>query len=163
DGEQALVTGLADLLRSHQLHLETPFLSLAALNPDVELLMHATVVGGRGLDSGDQLWLNRHLVEIAVRQATGRPCFRGPNNGLDPVLVSDVGQAIEIQGDNRSGGFLRTALRSSDILMDRVWQLEMETFQDTPGYIFAALTRIVEPHEDPTALHPEVQRQVANI
>jgi hypothetical protein len=109
------------------------------------------------------LWLNRHLVEIAMRQATGRPCFRGPNNGLDGVLVSDVGKAIEVQPDQRMGGFLATAMRSTDILMDRVWQLEMETFQDTPGYIFAPVTQIVDPHDDPTALHPEVQRQVANI
>jgi len=47
--------------------------------------------------------------------------------------------------------------------MDRVWQLEHETFQDTPGFVFVPITDVVEPSEDPTALHPEVQRQMANI
>jgi hypothetical protein len=47
--------------------------------------------------------------------------------------------------------------------MDRVWQLEIETFAGTPGFVFAPLTEVVEPTEDPTAIHPEVQRQVANI
>jgi hypothetical protein len=47
--------------------------------------------------------------------------------------------------------------------MDRVWQLETDIFQGTPGFVFAPMTEIVEPAEDPTALHPEIQRQAANI
>src|SRR5438105_11802113 len=47
--------------------------------------------------------------------------------------------------------------------MDRVWQLEKATFKDTPGFVFAPSTEVVEPAEDPTALHPEVQRQAAYI
>jgi hypothetical protein len=47
--------------------------------------------------------------------------------------------------------------------MDRVWQLEVETFHDSPGFVFAPVTDIVEPADDPTALHPEVQRQAAFI
>jgi hypothetical protein len=58
---------------------------------------------------------------------------------------------------------MRTAMRASDILMDRVWQLEIETFADTPGFVFAPVTDVVETAEDPTALHAEVQRQVAGI
>ena len=118
---------------------------------------------GRVLDTGDQLWLNRHLLEAAFRQATGLPCFRRLNSGLDGVLVSDVGKPIEVQGNRRAGGLIRTALRATDILMDRVWQLETRTFQDTPGFVFAPITEIVEPSEDPTALHPEIQRQTANM
>src|SRR6516164_9640289 len=79
------------------------------------------------------------------------------------TLVSDVGKSIEVQGQRRAGGLIRTALRATDILMDRVWQLESETFRDTPGFVFAPMTEVVEPAEDPTALHPEVQRQVARI
>ena len=112
---------------------------------------------------GDQLWLNRHLLEAAFRQATGHACFRRLNSGLDGVLVSDVGKPIEVQGNRRAGGLIRTALRATDILMDRVWQLENETFQDTPGFVFAPITEVVEPAEDPTALHPEIQRQAAHI
>ena len=47
--------------------------------------------------------------------------------------------------------------------MDRVWQLETETFQDSPSFVFAPITEVVEPAEDSTALHPEIQRQAANI
>jgi hypothetical protein len=49
---------------------------------------------------------------------------------------------------------LRTSARATDILMDRVWQLEMETFLGTPGFVFSPMTNIVEPAEDPTALPP---------
>ena len=82
---------------------------------------------------------------------------------LDGVLVSDVGKSIENQSNQRAGGLVRTAVRASEILMDRVWQLENDTFADTPGFMFARVTDIVEPHQDPTALHPEIQRQVPNI
>jgi hypothetical protein len=68
-----------------------------------------------------------------------------------------------VQSNRRGGGLIRTALRATDILMDRVWQLEIETFQDTQGFVFAPITEVVESAEDPTALHPEVQRQVAGI
>src|SRR5690242_9570347 len=63
----------------------------------------------------------------------------------------------------RAGGLVRTALRASDILIDRVWQLETETFRDTPTFAFARITEIIDPEQDPTALHPEVQRQLSTI
>src|SRR5204863_6473486 len=84
-------------------------------------------------------------------------------SGLDGVLVSDVGKPIEVQSNRRAGGLIRTALRATDILMDRVWQLEIETFRDAPGFVFAPITEVVEPTEDATALHPEIQRQTANL
>ena len=144
-------------------HREPLFAGLKPVDPDAEALLHASRPGGRVLDGGDQLWLNRHLLEAAFRQATGQPCFRRLNSGLDGVLVSDVGKPFEVQGNRRAGGLIRTALRATDILMDRVWQLEIETFQGTPGFVFAPITEVVEPAEDPTALHPEIQRQAANI
>ena len=86
------------------------------------------------------------------------------NVELDGVLVSDVGKPIAVQsGQKRTLGLIRTSLRSSDILMDRVWQLETEKFKDAPGFIFARAVDVVELEEDPTALHPEIQRQVPNI
>lgn len=83
--------------------------------------------------------------------------------GLDGVFVSDAGATFEVRSGSRAGGLLRTALRSTDILMDRVNQLELEAFAGTPGAVFVPITRIVERSEDPTALHPEVQRQTALI
>ncbi len=85
------------------------------------------------------------------------------NSAPDGVLVSDVGKPLVIQSDNRAGGLVRTTMRSSDILMDRVGQLENETFQDAPGFVFTRITDVVDPSGDPTALHPEVQRQAAYI
>jgi hypothetical protein len=82
---------------------------------------------------------------------------------LHGVIVSDVGKAIEVRGSQRHGGMIRTSLRASDILMDRVWQLESERIEQMSGFIFALITDIVEPQEDPTALHPEIQRHTANI
>jgi predicted acylesterase/phospholipase RssA len=163
DSEAVVASILWDVLRHHQLHHEPLFAGLKPLNPDAEALLGASRAGGPILDAGDQLWLNRHLLEAAFRQATGHACFRRLNSGLDSVLVSDVGKPIEVQGNRRAGGLIRTALRATDILMDRVWQLEIDTFQDTPGFVFAPITEVVEQAEDPTALHPEIQRQAANI
>jgi predicted acylesterase/phospholipase RssA len=81
----------------------------------------------------------------------------------DGVLVSDVGKPFEVRSNQRASGLIRTAMRASDILMDRVWQLENETFKGTPGFVFARITEFVDPDEDPTALHPEVQRQLPSI
>jgi predicted acylesterase/phospholipase RssA len=81
----------------------------------------------------------------------------------DGVLVSDVGKPFEIRSNVRAGGLVRTAMRASDILMDRVWQLENETFRDAHGFVFARITDFVDPEQDPTALHPEVQRQLPSI
>ena len=154
DSEEVVLSSLWDVMRHHQFHREPLFAGLKPVDPDAEALLHASRLGGRVLDAGDQLWLNRHLLEAAFRQATGQPCFRRLNSGLDGVLVSDVGKPIEVQGNRRAGGLIRTALRATDILMDRVWQLENETFQDTPGFVFAPITEVVEPAEDSDGLAP---------
>ena len=89
--------------------------------------------------------------------------FLEDESGPKTTLVSDVGKRIEVQGQRRAGGLIRTALRATDILMDRVWQLESETFRGTPGFVFAPITDVLWPHEDPTALHPVIQRQLGNV
>jgi hypothetical protein len=151
------------VLRHYQFRLDPLFASLKPTDANAEALLRASRLGGSTLDAGDQLWLNRHLLEAAFRQATGNACFRRLNSGLDGVLVSDVGKQIKVQGNRRAGGVIRTALRATDILMDRVWQLETETFHDTQGFVFAPITEMVDPAEDATAVHPEIQRQTANI
>jgi predicted acylesterase/phospholipase RssA len=92
---------------------------------------------------------------LARPSADEKPC--------DGVLISDVGKPFQVQSNQRAGGLIRTALRASDILMDRVGQLENETFGSTPGFVFARITDRVDPADDPTALHPEIQRQVSCI
>jgi hypothetical protein len=150
-------------MRHYQFRLDPLFAGLKPSDREAQALLQASRLGGHALGEGDQLWLNRHLLEAAFRQTTGRPCFRRLNSGLDGVLVSDVGKPIEVRSGQRAGGLIRTALRATDILMDRVWQLEIETFRDARGFVFAPITEVVEPVEDPTALHPEIQRQVARI
>jgi predicted acylesterase/phospholipase RssA len=163
DTEERVLAGLWNVMRRYQFQLDPLFIGLKPVDAEADALLRASRLGGRVLDANDQLWLNRHLLEAAFRQATGQPCFRRLDSGLDGVLLSDVGKRIEVQGNRRAGGLIRTALRATDILMDRVWQLETETFQDTPGFVFAPITEVVDPAEDSTALHPEVQRQTAKI
>jgi predicted acylesterase/phospholipase RssA len=163
DRESQMVSALWDLLCHYQLHREPLFGSLKPVDPGAAALLRASLHSGRNLDPEDQLWLNRHLFEAAVRQATGKPCFRRLNSGLDCVLVSDVGKPFEVISGQRAGGLIHTALRATDIVMDRVWQLEIETFHNAPGFVFAPVTEVVGPDDDPTAPHPEIQRQSANI
>jgi predicted acylesterase/phospholipase RssA len=83
---------------------------------------------------------------------------------LDGVLISDVGKPISVQKDAQTpGGLIRTNIRATDILMDRVWQLENETFKGTPGFVFARVVEVVKPGEDATAVHSEIQRRLPKI
>ena len=67
------------------------------------------------------------------------------------MIASDAGGKLLVQRRLRGGGLIRTALRSSDILMDRVWQLEKEIVGAAPGFLFAPITQSVEPGDDPHA------------
>jgi predicted acylesterase/phospholipase RssA len=163
NGVEWLLSRLSYVLRHYQLDRDPLFAALTPADPDAAALLAAGQLDHRTLNEEDQVWLNRHLLDTAFRQATGHRCFRRLNSGLDGVLVSDVGKPFEVQTAQHAGGLIRTAMRASDILMDRVWQLEIETFADTPGFVFAPVTDVVEPAEDPTAMHTEVQRQVASI
>jgi predicted acylesterase/phospholipase RssA len=163
DSQEVMLSILSDVLRQYQLHREPHFAKLKPTDPDAEALLHAIRPGNRALESCDQAWLNRRLLEAAFRQATGHPCFRRLNSALDGVLVSDVGKRMEVRDNQRAGGLIPTALRATDIVMDRVWQLETDIFHGAPGFVFAPMTEVVEPAEDPTAQHPEIQRQVVGI
>ena len=78
------------------------------------------------------------------------------------VYVSDAGKPFQILGD-ASLGFLAQSVRATDILWDRVWQLERENFGDQNGFHFAPITRVVPQAEDPHAIHPVLQAEVASI
>ncbi len=130
--------------------------------PPLELT--AADVGAKSGEFGRQAYTDGGVFDnLGVRMFRClEPVLLADQSELDGVLVSDVGKRIEVQASG-AGGLIRTALRATDILMDRVWQLENETFKDTPGFVFARINDVVEHAEDPTALHPEIQRQVANI
>jgi len=78
------------------------------------------------------------------------------------VIVSDAGKPFQILG-NAPLGFIAQSIRATDILWDRVWQLERENFGDRNGYYFLPITHMVDPHDDPHALHPVVQAEIASI
>ena len=81
---------------------------------------------------------------------------------FDHILVSDAGKPFQILNE-RSLGFIGQSIRASDILWDRVWQLERENFGQQPGFSFIPITDIVPHDEDQSAQHPVVQMEVQSI
>ncbi len=156
-----LLEGLREVMNHEDLAREPVFSRLSPPDPDVESVLVAAQQGGE-IEAGEQLWLNRQLVDAAFRQATGKPCFRSPNVCFDAVLVSDAGKQFKIS-NARSGGLIARSMRATDIVMDRVWQLETDTFTGTAGFVFAPIRKVIEADEDPTAVHPEMQRMAADI
>lgn len=106
------------------------------------------------------------FTDGGVYDNLGTRCFVWLKNchgrDYDRVLVSDAGKPFQILG-NAPLGFIAQSIRASDILWDRVWQLERENFGDQNGFVFAPVTQVVDPHVDPHALHPVVQSEVATI
>ena len=77
------------------------------------------------------------------------------------MIVSDAGKPFQILG-REAIGFLAQSIRATDILWDRVWQLERENFGHQNGFFFAQITDVIDPATGPHALHPVVQREVSN-
>jgi predicted acylesterase/phospholipase RssA len=102
----------------------------------------------------------REIASCQLHPGSGRP---GTPGQFDLVIASDAGAKLSSQLDAFSGGLVRTAMRASDILMDRVWQLEREIFSATPGFLFTSVHQVVEEEQDPTALPDVMQRQVIGI
>ncbi len=162
DSVGQLLAGLWDVMNHENLAREPAFAGLSPADPDAALLLDVAQRETGEIEAGEQLWLNRQLVDAAFRQATAQPCFRSANPCFDVVLVSDAGKQFQIR-NARAVGMIATSMRATDIVMDRVWQLENETFAGTPGFVFAPISRVVEPADDPTAAHPEIQRLAAGI
>jgi predicted acylesterase/phospholipase RssA len=158
-----LLDGLWDVMNHENLARVPEFANVSPADPDALALINVAQNHNGDIDAGEQIWLNRQLVDAAFRQATGEPCFRSLNACCDTILVSDAGKQFKIASDTRAGGVIATAMRSTDVMMDRVWQLETDTFNGTPGFVFARISKVVDADEDPTVLHPEVQRMAANI
>ena len=157
-----ILSRLWGVLCHYQFQHEPLFAGLKPSDPTASEFLKATHSGRQDVDAGDQFWLNRHLLDAAFREATGKGCFTRLNSGLDCVIVSDVGRQMQVV-KSQGGGLIRSALRASDILMNRVWQLENETFKSSGEFVFARVTDVIEPEEDPTAPHPEIQRHLGSI
>jgi predicted acylesterase/phospholipase RssA len=110
---------------------------------------------------------NEEEEALRFREEFGKmahlPAAPPTSGNFDAVIASDAGGKLLVQRGLRGGGLIRTALRSSDILMDRVWQLEKEIVGSAPGFLFAPITQLVEPAEDPHAPAAVVQQQVSNV
>lgn len=88
--------------------------------------------------------------------------IRQQNPQLEQILVSDAGKPFQVLS-NAPLGFFGQSIRATDILWDRVWQLEHENFANREGFIFIPMTEGVRQSEDPSALHPVVQNEVQTI
>jgi predicted acylesterase/phospholipase RssA len=80
---------------------------------------------------------------------------------IDEVIVSDAGKPFQILSDSALG-IVGQSMRATDILWDRVWQLERENFGKQKGFVFVPITDTVEESEVPT-LHPVIQAEVQSI
>jgi predicted acylesterase/phospholipase RssA len=84
------------------------------------------------------------------------------NVEFDQVLVSDAGKPFQVLTD-AALGVIGQSVRATDILWDRVGQLERERFAREPGFLFVPASAIVDPESDPTALKPVVQAEIQSI
>jgi predicted acylesterase/phospholipase RssA len=81
---------------------------------------------------------------------------------LDLILVSDVGKSFRVVRP-KPLGMIGRALRATDILWDRVGRLEKQKFDPDRRFLFVPSLTVVDLKDDPTAIHPVVQSEVANI
>lgn len=81
---------------------------------------------------------------------------------LDRILVSDAGKPFRVIS-KRPLGLLGRNLRASDILWDRVWQLEKQNFDKDERFSFFRITDCVERDEDPTCPDRLIQTEIKQI
>ncbi|MDG2382327.1 MAG: patatin-like phospholipase family protein [Pirellulaceae bacterium] len=160
---ELIVRGFWEIMRTDRLYRDPCFQEMQLADPGAQTLLQHVVESGRDLDLDDSLWLNRQIIESAFRKVIGRPCVRSTSQEFDGILVSDAGGKFKATRDLRRGGLVSTALRSSDILMDRVWQLELEASINASGVIYLPISEVVDKAQDRWALDPEIQRQAAQI
>ncbi|HVX15475.1 MAG TPA: patatin-like phospholipase family protein [Pirellulales bacterium] len=163
DHAESAVSTLSEVIGGSALYREPSFQAVQPDDPEAAALLESARVSGKDLEHHDRVWLNRQLVETVLRQVTGRRCLRPMSSMFDQVIVSDAGKHLQARTEVRASGLIGTAMRASDIGMDRVWQLEKETFGNQPGFLFMSLSDLVEEHDDATALHPEIQRRLPEI
>jgi hypothetical protein len=163
DLAKTVIRALWEIIRSDRLYREACFQKIELADPTAQSLLNYVINSGRDPDLENRTWLNRQIVESSLRRVIGKPCLRMSRREFDGILVSDAGGKFKVTRDVRKGGLISTALRASDILMDRVWQLEMEAFDNTPDVLFFPISEVVDRSRDRTALDPAVQRQTARI
>ena len=159
----ALIGALWEVIQNDKLYRDESFRYMELTDPGAQSLLQYLDTSNSDPDLSDRVWLNRQIVETTLQQVIGKPCLRSRRDGFDQIFVSDAGAQFKVSADGRAGGLVRTALRSTDILMDRVNQLEMESFQNAPDVLFFPITNVVEAAHDPQAPHPEIQHWAARV
>ncbi len=163
DLTDSIIRGCWELIRSEKLYRDPAFAELELTDSSAQPLLNYLRTSNREPEAGDQLWINRLIIESVLQQVIGKPCIRTAQNGFESILVSDAGGKFKVASDGRAGGLVKTALRSTDILMDRVWQLELDAFANTSGMIACPIKSVVTASQDPFAVHPEMQRLAMRI
>lgn len=105
-----------------------------------------------------------HIQHSSIPSETD-DALEGPSqpNQFDGIFVSNAGATFKVRPNRAAGGLLSTAMRSSDILMDRVNQLELESFRGTDNALFFPITDVIPQSRDPYAPHEVIQRNAALI
>lgn len=166
DGERTpetralLCEEIGELVQRHRFVEEPAF---AELRPtDEEAAEWFDEAKHRELDDSQHEWLNRHLLAAALEQVVGRPCLKLVPADFDRIFVSDCGQSFNVQG-NANIGFLAQSVRASDIMWDRVWQLEIENFSKSGQYLFVPITDTIGPERDPAANPVVIQSAIQSM
>lgn len=158
-----LLECLSKLMRDEQLYRNPAFDGLQLPLSDAQSLLEHARKSDEQLDRNDHCWLNRQVLGETLQLMTGKACLRPFGAGLDGILVSDAGRPFQTVTNSHHTSMIATSMRASDILMDRVGQLERETFQDAPGLVFAATFHEVSEDEDRTVMPLAVQRRIPTI
>lgn len=159
----AAFNNIGSVLKTEELHREPAFRNVSLLDEGAQSLLHEYSDSPDPMEGTDAIWLNRQLISQVLEQEAGQPCLRKSTDRIDGILVSNAGASFKVRADGRAGGLMSTAMRATDILMDRVYQLEMDSFERSSGSLFVPITQIVTQGQDPYAPHPEIQRQAALI
>lgn len=154
---------VSELTRTTRLYRLPAFQGLELTDANAQKLLNYASTSEKALELDDAAWLNRHIVEAVLCQAVGKPCLRLGRTPFDTVLVSDAGSPFKIASSRRSAGLISTALRATDILMDRVWQLEIDSFSNSTGTLRFPITETVDASHDHTAPDLSLQIQAARV
>ena len=160
---ELLVRKLSEVMQSGCLYRDALFDSVELPDSQAESLLQFIRQTEREPEISDRTWLNRQIIEASLRQVVGKPCIRPREDGFEQIFVSNAGAKFKVTSDGRATGLIRTGMRATDILMDRVNQLELESFQTSKGVVFFQIDDVVSHDDDPHAPHPEIQRRAALI
>ena len=160
---ELLVRKLSEIMQTGRLYRDALFDSVELPDSQAESLHQFIRQSEREPEIGDRTWLNRQIIEASLRQVVGKPCIRPREDGYEQIFVSNAGAKFKVTSDGRATGLIRTGMRATDILMDRVNQLELESFQNAKGVLFFQIDDIVTQDDDPLAPHPEIQRRASLI